>query len=548
MEILSRIGEFIGGLGLFLLGMWMMTEGLKLAAGHALERILGAWTRTRWHGLASGLLVTSAVQSSSAVTVATIGFVNAGLLTLTQAIWVVFGANVGTSTTGWLVALVGFKLNIGALALPVIGIGALLKLTGEGRRRAAVGLAIAGFGVLFLGIELLKNAFADIGTQFDPHSFAIGGIGGTLAYALIGLLLTVLMQSSSAALVVILTAAGGGLVSLSAGAALIIGANIGTTITAVIAVIGATPNAKRTAAAHVLFKALTGTITFLLLPVLLWMIVASGHAFGIEMSPVTALAVFHTVFNLIGVAVMWPLSDRLVRLLSGRFRTAEEDEARPRHLDDNVLAVPALALDALGLEVRRLGSLAIAAARNSVGGAAYGLDRQRGAADKLMEAIAGFAAKLNEASLPEESASALPEYLRIGRYYDVVATLSAELAAVPSASIYDIDVSNDLKQLEGAADRVLSACDSAAPEFSLDEVERLFDAFERHYQEHKESLLRAGVQGRLSVSQMDLLLQKTSLIRRAIDQSVKAARRLTRLPRLVSPERKETTTAKAATN
>jgi phosphate:Na+ symporter len=548
MEILSRIGEFLGGLGLFLLGMWMMTEGLKLAAGHALERILGDWTRTRWHGLASGLLVTSAVQSSSAVTVATIGFVNAGLLSLTQAIWVVFGANVGTSTTGWLVALVGFKLNIGALALPVIGVGALLKLTGEGHKRAAAGLAIAGFGVLFLGIELLKNAFAGIGTQFDPRSFAVGGIGGTLAYALIGLVLTVLMQSSSAALVVILTAAGGGLVSLSAGAALIIGANIGTTITAVIAVIGATPNAKRTAAAHVLFKALTGTFTLATLPALLWIIDAAGRAAGMQLTPVTALAVFHTAFNLLGVLIMWPLSDRLVRLLSGRFRTAEEDDARPRHLDSNVLAVPALALDALRLEVRRLGSLAIAAARNAAGGAAYGLERQRFAADKLMDAIAEFAAKLNEATLPEESAAALPEYLRIARYYDVVATVSAELGALPLPSVFDFDAGNDMKRLEGAADRVLAACDSTTPEFSLDEVERLFDAFERQYQEHKESLLRAGVQGRLSVSQMDLLLQKTSLMRRAIDQAVKAARRLARLPSPVLPERKETTTVTATTD
>jgi phosphate:Na+ symporter len=529
MELLTRTGEFLGGLGLFLLGMWMMTEGLKLAAGHALERILGAWTRSRWHGLASGLLITSAVQSSSAVTVATIGFVNAGLLTLTQAVWVVFGANVGTSATGWLVALVGFKLNIGALALPVIGVGAVLKLTGEGRKRSAIGTAIAGFGVLFLGIDLLKNAFAGIGDHFDPQSVAVAGIAGTLVYALIGIVLTALMQSSSAALVVVLTAAGGGLVSLPAGAAMIIGANIGTTVTAVIAVIGATPNAKRTAAAHVLFKACTGAVTLVALPAILWIILAAGRIAGDELTAVTALAIFHTAFNVLGVLLMWPFSDRLVQTLSARFRTAEEDQANPRYLDNNVLAVPTLALDALALEVRRLGSMALAAARSAAGGPAFALDRQRAAADKLMNAIAEFAAKLNQASLPEESAQALPEYLRVARYYDVVATIAAEASALPRPATLEPSVREQLTLIESAADRALAAADCNAEAFSLDELDRRFDDFERQYQAYKESMLRAGVWGQASVSQMDLLLQRASLLRRAIDQAVKAARRLDRL-------------------
>ena len=147
--------SLLGGIGLFLLGMTMLTDGLKLAAGRALERILAAWTRTRLHGLATGVLLTALVQSSTAMTVAAIGFVNAGLLSFTSALWVVFGSNLGSSVTGWLVAWIGFKMKVDAFALPFIGLGMALKLTGEGTRRGGLGMALAGFGVLFLGIDLL---------------------------------------------------------------------------------------------------------------------------------------------------------------------------------------------------------------------------------------------------------------------------------------------------------------------------------------------------------------------------------------------------------
>ncbi|MGJ2409034.1 Na/Pi symporter, partial [Salmonella enterica subsp. enterica serovar Paratyphi A] len=143
MSVWEMLANVVGGLGLFLLGMTMMTDGLRLAAGPALERILAAATRTRAQALGSGVLVTSLVQPSSAVTVATIGFVNAGLLPLGAALWVLFGANVGTTMTGWIVALVGLKFKIEALALPLLGLGVVLRLTGEGQRRGALGTALA---------------------------------------------------------------------------------------------------------------------------------------------------------------------------------------------------------------------------------------------------------------------------------------------------------------------------------------------------------------------------------------------------------------------
>lgn len=236
----ALLGGLAGGVGLFLLGMGLMTDGLRLAAGPALKRILTYSTKTRLRGLTSGALVTVLVQSSSAVTVAAIGFVNAGLLSLGQALWVLFGANVGTTMTGWLVALVGMKFKIDLFALPLIGIGMMLRLTGDGSRRGALGTALAGFGVLFLGIDMLKETFSGVAADVTLPQWA--GFAGVAAMVLIGILMTVLMQASAAALVLAFSAAQSGLVTLEAAAAVVIGANIGTTVTALLAAIGATPN------------------------------------------------------------------------------------------------------------------------------------------------------------------------------------------------------------------------------------------------------------------------------------------------------------------
>ena len=176
----------LGGIGLFLLGMTMLTDGLKVAAGRALERILAAWTRTRLHGLATGVLLTALVQSSTAMTVAAIGFVNAGLLSFTSALWVVFGSNVGSSVTGWLVAAIGFNFKIDAFALPFIVEGMALKLTGAGTRRGALGTSLAGFGVLKATAHTkMLNFASNIGSLlvFIPSGATWWGVGFVMAVA-----------------------------------------------------------------------------------------------------------------------------------------------------------------------------------------------------------------------------------------------------------------------------------------------------------------------------------------------------------------------------
>ena len=531
MPDFSLIGSFVGGLGLFLLGMGLMTDGLKVAAGRALQDILGRWTRTRFRGLLAGTLITSLVQSSSAVTVAAIGFVNAGLLTLAQAIWVIFGSNVGTTMTGWLVALVGFNIKIEALALPLLGLGMLMRLTGAGTRRGALGTALAGFGLFFLGIDILRDGFVRIGEGIDLTAFDSDGPGGLLLFALVGILLTTLMQSSSAALAVALTAAAGGLVPLTAAAAVVVGANVGTTSTALFAVIGATPNARRTAAAHVIFNLVTGAVALLILPWLLALIEQARVALDLPAAPAVTLALFHTTFNLLGVLLMLPVSARLVAFLQERFRTAEEDEARPRYLDDNVLAVPALAVDALAREVRRIGSIALRMALGALSAELAPGDRlaaDKLSVDRLAIAVGDFTSRLYRTNLGRESAERLPEMLRVARYYDTIAELAVDITTAqesltpPDAAL----LGDNIAGFKAATVRLLEAADTARPDFDLPACETALREVEDLYEPLKAALLIAGSQGRIGVVAMENQLIQLSHMRRLAQQTAKAAQRL----------------------
>jgi phosphate:Na+ symporter len=513
MTDLHALGTIAGGLGLFLLGMGLMTEGLKLAAGPALHRILAGATRTKAHALGSGLLITALVQSSSAVTVAAIGFVNAGLLALGPALWVLFGANVGTTMTGWIVALVGLKFKVEALAMPLAGLGALLRLTGEGRRSGAVGTALAGFGLLFIGIALLQQAFAGLAGQISLPS----GDGPLVVLAQLGMgvLMTVLMQSSSAAMAITLTAAQGGLIDAQGAAAVVIGANIGTTVTAVLAALGATPNARRAASAHVVFNLLTGGVALLLLP---WLVGALGEAreaLHLSPDPATQLALFHTSFNLLGVLLMWPLAARLTRALQRRFRAREEDEAQPRFLDDNVLAVPTLALDALAREVGRAGQVAeriVAAALAGGGEAALRGDQRVLAA--LDGAIQRFVERLRGATMTQADSARLAELLRVQRYHEAAAEQAVVAATLAGPAVPDAALA--------AAQRAFG--DTAQAVLRHGGVDAL-GAMESRYEDFKAALLAAGAEGRLPLREMEQALRRWSALRRAAQQMDKARRR-----------------------
>lgn len=521
------IGMLLGGLGLFLLGMLLMTDGLKQAAGPLLGRVLGWSTQTRWRGLLAGMLVTAVVQSSSAVTVATIGFVNAGLLDLGQSLWVLFGSNVGTTATGWLVALIGFKVNIEVAALPLIGVGMVLRLSGPQTRRAALGTALTGFGVLFLGIGFLQQAIV-IDSHSLPWDVMGDGILAVLAFVLAGLALTVLMQSSSAVLAITLTLAEGGVLPLTAAAAMVIGSNIGTTVTALLAAIGATPNARRAASAHVAFNLMAATVALLLLPLLIHAVDGLRTLLGLVASPAVTLAIFHSVFNLLGVALMWPLANRLTAFLKQRFRTHDEDVGQVRYLDSNVASVPSLAADALRRELQRLGDITLTTAWARLGHW-HGDDQrpqQATAYQPLSHRIHDFVTSVNRGSMSESSAQALATLLRVQRYYDTCQELSVELAT--AAALPDEPLQTATRALLQQGEQWLRQLNPAQTEFAPLDAEQS-NAFEADYHVLKASLLAAGAAGHLDIARMDALLRSFSALRRIIAQADKAAHLLAEL-------------------
>lgn len=525
-----QFSALIGGIGLFLLGMWLMTEGLRLAAGAALREVLASSTRTRWRALGSGFMLTAAVQSSSAVTVAAIGFVNAGLLSLGQVLWVLFGSSVGTTMTGWLVALLGLKIKIDLLALPLIGVGMLLRLTGGASRRGSIGLALAGFGVLFLGIDVLRNAFTEVasGVSFPD----LPGLWGIAAHVLIGAMLTLLMQSSSAANALTLTAAQGGLLGLEAAAAMVIGASIGTTGTALIAAIGATANAKRAAAAHVLFSLLAGGVALLTLPWLLSLTQWLGGWVGAPAGVAAVLALFHTVFSLLGVLMMWPLSDRLAAFLEARFRSAEEDEGRARYLDAATAALPALAIDALNREVARYGSMALRAGARMAregGDPARELSLALGTLASLDAAMDDFVVRLNRAAMTQETALRLSKVLRRAAYFTSVVEQLPAIASVAQELPASVLASNDglaadaKRVRQSAADLMLNLA-TQEDEAPTDDIDRQANAWELDYQQLKAAVLEASALGTLAPSAMEVLLRSNSALRRSLQQAIKASR------------------------
>ncbi|HSW27960.1 MAG TPA: Na/Pi symporter [Longimicrobiales bacterium] len=346
------IGSLLGGIGLFLLGMILMTDGLKAAAGDALRRGLERLTGGAFKAMLSGMAITALVQSSSATVLTTIGFVSAGLLTFTQAVGLIFGANLGTTSTGWIVSVVGFKVSVAAVALPLVGVGALARFLLRGRA-ASVGLALAGFGVIFVGIDLLQDGMASLSDRMDPGSLPGATLLGRMALVGVGAAMTVVLQSSSAAVTTTLTALHSGTIGLAQAVALVIGQNLGTTATAAMAAVGASVPAKRTALAHILFNVVAGVAAFALAPAFLFLVEDARWLPGAE-DPAVAVAAFHTIFNVAGVLLLLPVSGRFAAVVTRMV----PDRGSPfaRNLDTSVAEVPAV-----GVEVARRAVMEIAA-------------------------------------------------------------------------------------------------------------------------------------------------------------------------------------------
>mgnify|MGYP003630506861 CR=1 FL=1 len=354
----------IGGLGIFLLGMKYMSQGLQSIAGASLRRLIGAVTNNRVLATLVGFLVTVLVQSSSVTTVMTVGFVNGGLMSLTQAIGVIMGANVGTTVTGWILVL-----KIGKYGLPMLGIAAFVYLFSKREKVRYTALAVMGVGMVFFGLQLMKDAckFLKDMPEFQEWflHFTADTYVGLYQCMLVGCILTVLVQSSSATLGITISLAATGLIPFETAAALVLGENIGTTVTALLASLGTTTNARRAAYFHVLFN-ITGviwisTIFFWYVEFIPWLIdvdvtkavMVNGEATYPDC--IKAIAATHSVFNILNTLVFLPFAGKMATLLTYIVKDKPQEIAHLRSLDIRILETPVLAIDQSRGEVIKMG-------------------------------------------------------------------------------------------------------------------------------------------------------------------------------------------------
>ncbi len=368
-----QIFTLLGALGMFLYGMNLMSSGLQKAAGDRLRNFLSAMTSNPFKGVLTGLGITSVIQSSSATTVMVVSFVNAGLLTLAQAISVIMGANIGTTVTAWLVSWLGFKADISIFAVPLMAVGFVLSISKKSQRRNIAEL-IVGFSLLFLGLSLMKNSVPDLSETPEVLSFIQGwqghGFGSVLLFLALGTILTLVLQSSSATMALTIMMLNFGWIRFDMACAMVLGENIGTTITANIAAAVGNPSAKRAALAHTVFNVFGVIWALVLFPYFLKLVGfitagifglpnPSGETFSVvagaegaqsdtQTAALYGLSMLHTLFNTINTLILiWfiPLIEKIVCMVIKDSKNKEDDAYRLRYINAGPLATPELAIE-----------------------------------------------------------------------------------------------------------------------------------------------------------------------------------------------------------
>ena len=418
----------IGALGMFIYGMKVMSEGLQQAAGSRLRNLLGSITSNRLKGVLTGFGITSIVQSSSVTTVMTVSFVNAGLMTLVQSAGVMMGANIGTTITGWLINIFGFKVSLGAYALVFIAIGAPFLFIGKAKMKAWAS-AIIGFSLLFMGLGELKEAVPSLSEDSALVQFFINykdiPVISTLLFIFLGTLVTIVIQSSSAAMALTMTLVAGGIIPFEVAAAMILGENIGTTITAELASTIGNVHAKRSARIHSLFNIIGVSWAVLTFPFLLkgivWFMesVGSGNPFD---NPSeygnTGLAIFHTGFNLLNVLILIWFVPQLVRLAerSVKSRGAADEVFHLDYIGTGIMATPDLSLLEAKKEIAKFGEIT-SRMSNFTRSLLYEKNQKaqkelydkiakyEDITDKVEIEVANYLNKISEGELSEETAS-----------------------------------------------------------------------------------------------------------------------------------------------
>lgn len=357
MNYLDILIPFAGGLGMFIYGMQIMAQGLENAAGNKMKSLLEVLTKNKLMGVLLGAVITAVIQSSSATTVMVVGFVNAGIMNLTQAMGVIMGANVGTTVTGWLVSSVEWAefLSPAKLAPVAVIVGVVIMLTGKRRSSKEIASIIVGFGLLFIGISTMSSAVEPLKESESFVNLFVTLGRNPLLGILAGAVVTAIIQSSSASVGILQSLAAAGLVPFSAAIYIIMGQNIGTCVTAILSSLGAKKNAKAAALMHLLFNVI-GTVIFSACAIVFFEVLNPATGTGVITQ--TQISIVHTFFNIATTVLLFPVSNWIVKLAKkiGNVDEAESDRSKLL-LDDRMLETPAIALQSVINETVRMGEI-----------------------------------------------------------------------------------------------------------------------------------------------------------------------------------------------
>lgn len=420
MNYMNIIVPFVGGLGMFIYGMQIMAAGLENAAGNRMKSVLEALTKNKFMGVLLGAGITAIIQSSSATTVMVVGFVNAGIMNLTQAMGVIMGANIGTTVTGWLVSAVEWAefLSPTTLAPVAVILGVILMLTGKRKSSKEIANIIIGFGLLFIGITNMSAAVEPL-KEVEAFTNLFVTLGkNPLLGILVGTVVTGIIQSSSASVGILQSLAAAGLVPFTAAIYIIMGQNIGTCVTAIMSSIGAKKNAKTAALMHLLFN-IIGTLIFSIIAIIYFQIIVAGKDFGNITQ--TQISLVHTAFNIATTLILFPVSGWIIKLAKRITQVDEKEQERADVLlDDRMLETPVIAIQRTVSEAIRMGEI-VKETLEVVKRVVYTKSREdiekikedEAIVDKLCGTISEYAIRLGSLQISEQEHQSVARLLQV---------------------------------------------------------------------------------------------------------------------------------------
>lgn len=539
MEVLLQAFTFLGGFGMFIYGMNTMADGLQKSAGSKLKELLNLLTKNKLLGVVIGALITALIQSSSATTVMVVGFVNAGLMNLTQVVGVIMGANIGTTITAWIVSSSEwFKiLNPENLAPLAIGLGAILIFFSKSEKKKLIGEVIVGFGLIFIGLDFMKNVITPYrDSEIFKKAFILLGENAFFG-VLAGAIVTAVVQSSSASVGILQTLAMSGLVPVNAAIYIILGQNIGTTVTAMISSVGASKNAKRAAMIHLLFNVI-GSIVFVIGTIVFFCFIRPD--LGGDLINGSEISLFHTTFNISNTLMLYPFSNLLVKIAEKLIPAGDEksEEVELVHLDVRILENPSFAIQSAIKEVGNMGQYILESLRYATEDliskkAEYVEEnsRRKENAAKYYQLITQFLVKIGNLSISEHQKlivndlfSAAIDLESIGDHANDISDISGQAAMVEAnfsdSAIEDITVM--FSKVVEIVELALKLRETSVYSYiaKIEDLEEEIDELEEQIRaEHTERLIAGICDVRLSI----LFLDTVSHLERISDHALKMA-------------------------